>query len=176
MDIFDDIRINVNEMMTRTHVAQMLQPAVFAELAAENLLKDSSLHSFSKNANHAFPKPKRASVMRGHVGGYLPSSARRVSPTSHDSRKNDMDEYNIRSQSLRLCQLDSDAYMVNHLQNPLIKETVQIIVRAYIKHCPSLSKAFKEDEVLSRSILAVAATFISLHLPASSVSLADGSF
>jgi hypothetical protein len=148
-------------MMMKTYVTEMLKPAVFAELAAENLLNDSSIHLFCKSTDHAFPKPKRASVTRGHLGNRPPSSARRVSPTSHDSRKDDMDEYNFRLLSLRPSQLDSNAYAVSHLQNPLIKETVRIIIRSYIKHCPSLSNAFEKDEVLSRSILAVAATFVS---------------
>ena len=94
------------------YVTEMLKPAVFTALVAENLLKDSSIHLFCKSTDHAFPKPKCALVMKGHLGNYPLYSVRRVSLTSYDSCKDNMDEYNICFLSLQLSQLDSNAYIV----------------------------------------------------------------
>jgi hypothetical protein len=84
-------------------------------------------------------------------------------PTPGESSE-ELEELKRCAQALNPCKVKSEHHIMAHLQHPAVKQAVRVIILAYLRHCPFLKSAYDSNQPLSRYILALAATKVSIQL------------
>ena len=160
---------------------ELQDPGNFPELVAENLAKDSSLHllvpiefkgkrikSPTVMVLHNFrapPEKVKNPIRRSQKPATQPPSS--VPSALHESAE-EKEEFRCRRESIDLYEVKSGGHIIAHFQQPIVKETVRIIVRSYLKFGESLKSEFDSNKPLSRYILALAGVKVSIPVAESS--------
>jgi hypothetical protein len=172
--------------MRSVYRQELQDPGNFPELVAENLERDTSLHllvPIELKGQHgklpiitvpmlhnprAPPEKMNNPVRRSQKQAARPPLATHSVPSALYESAEDREELRRHRESLRLYEVESGVHIMAHFQQPIVKETVRIIVRAYLKQCESLKSEFDSNKPLSRYMLALAAVKVSIPVAHSS--------
>ena len=173
--------MKVDRYLRSVYRKELQDPGNFPELVAESLAKDTSLHLLvpielkgkrikppTAIVLHSFrapPEKVKNPIRRSQKPATQPPLS--VPSALHESAE-EKEELKRRRESIDLYEVKSGGHIMAHFQQPIVKETVRIIVRSYLKFGESLKSEFDSNKPLSRYILALAGVKVSIPVAQSS--------